>query len=187
MKERMSILIIAIVSISLVTIGTTYAYFSANAINKDVKETGVKTGKLSVKIDDKSLMSSDISPIYDTDYEMLAFHKDFEVINDGTLNSCTGIYLKINKMSDSLKSKYFKYKIMTNDNYYEGDFEKSSEKEDMLLIDKVFIEHDSVKFFDLYIWISYQDDVDQMNMLGTSIDASLVVKGLDAKEEALCK
>ena len=90
-------------------------------------------------------------------------------------------------MSDSLKSKYFKYKIMTNDNYYEGDFEKSSEKEDMLLIDKVFIEHDSVKFFDLYIWISYQDDVDQMNMLGTSIDASLVVKGLDAKEEALCK
>ena len=56
----------------------------------------------------------------------------------------------------------------------------------MLILDNIYLEGKSTKYYDLYLWISYQDDIDQMDMLSTQIDASLVVKGVDAKNSSNC-
>ena len=187
MREKISYLIIVVFILLSVSLVSTYAYFSANAVNKDVKETTVGTGELKLRIDDKALVSNDISPIYDVDYEMLAFHKDFEVISEGSLNGCASIYLKVNKMSSSLNSKFLKYVITSEGYKSEGTFENTTEGSDMLLLDKVFVEAGSVKYFDLYMWISYDEETNQIDMLGTSIDSSLMIKAVDAKNEGLCK
>ena len=56
----------------------------------------------------------------------------------------------------------------------------------MLILDNLFIKSKEVKYFDLYIWVSYQDDVDQMDMLASKLDASLVVKSIDVKNNNSC-
>ena len=187
MKNKVSyLLIIILILISAVTL-VTYSYFTAKVESNDINDVNVSSGGLNIKIDDNSVNSSEISPIYDNDYEMLAYNKDFEIISDSSLNACSKIYLHINDMSDSLKSEYFKYKIVSEGIEKTGDFSNAKVGEDLLLLDNLYLEKGTTKFFDLYIWISYQDDVDQLNMLGTKIDSYLVVSGVDVKEETMCK
>ena len=119
--------------------------------------------------------------------KMLAYHKDFEVISDSTLNSCSKLALHINEISPSLKSEYFKYRLIGEGIDIKGSFENANEGQDLLLLDKLYLESGTTKFFNLYIWVSYQEDVDQMDMLGTKIDAHLVISGLDSKTESQCK
>ena len=96
MKTKVKYLIIMIVILIAVTSLATYSYFTANVVSNDINDVNVSSGGLNIKIDDNSVNSSEISPIYDEDYEMLAYNKDFEVISDSTLNSCSKIYLHIN-------------------------------------------------------------------------------------------
>ena len=175
MKTNIKLLIISIIILLAITAVGTYSYFTANVVSNDINEVDVSSGSINLKIDDSSITSNEISPIYDSDYEMLAYNKDFEIISDSTLNTCAKLYLHVNEISDSLKSKYFKYKIVSEGIDIDGDFFNAKNEEDMLLLDKI------------YLWVSYQDDVDQMDLLGTKIDAHLVVSGVDSKEEGMCK
>lgn len=187
MKTNIKLLIISIIILLAITAVGTYSYFTANVVSNDINEVDVSSGSINLKIDDSSITSNEISPIYDSDYEMLAYNKDFEIISDSTLNTCAKLYLHVNEISDSLKSKYFKYKIVSEGIDIDGDFVNAKNEEDMLLLDKIYLESKSTKYFDLYLWVSYQDDVDQMDLLGTKIDAHLVVSGVDSKEEGMCK
>ena len=57
----------------------------------------------------------------------------------------------------------------------------------MLIDENIFIESGKTKMFDLYIWVSYQEGVDQTNMLGGSVKTHLYIEGLDVKEESICR
>ena len=186
MKNKVYYLIVIIlVLLSAVSI-VTYSYFTANVQSNDIKNVDVSSGGLNIRIDDNSVDSSEISPIYDTDYEMLAYHKDFEIISDSSLNSCAKLYLHINDISESLKSEYLKYKLIGENINISGDFSSAKLGEDLLLLDNIYLKKATTSFFDLYIWISYQDNVDQLDMLGTKINAHLVVSGVDSKTEEMC-
>ena len=186
MKMGSRYLVILILLLIVVTFGVTFSYFGANIIKNGESDTTVTTGKVELSIDEKEVNTHDITPIYDEDYEMIAYKKDFEIISSSTLNACANIYLDIKEISDGLKSEYFKYKLVSDDEIKEGNFLHAKDGQEMLLLDNVFIESESVKNYSLYIWISYQDDVDQMSMLGTSINASLVIKGVDARDKITC-
>ena len=187
MKNKVKYIVILVLILLSVTGLVTYSYFTANVISNDVNDVNVSSGKLNVRIDDTGVNSSEISPIYDSDFEMLSYNKDFEIISDSTLNSCNKLYLHVNEISDSLKSEYFKYKIIGEELELEGNFINAKNGEDLLLLDNLFLEKGTTKYFDLYMWVSYQDDVDQMDMLGTKIDAYLVIHSTDSKEEGMCK
>ena len=116
---------------------------------------------------------------------MLSYNKDFEIISNSSLNSCSKLYLDIKEISPELKSKYFKYKLVGDGVEVEGNFE-NAEVGEMLILDNLFIEANSSKYLDLYIWLSYQEDVDQLDMLGTKIDASLLLKSYDARNNNSC-
>ena len=174
-------MIVAVSSISL-------SYFGANIISKDIKETKVTTGVVDLKVDDEELDAKDIAPIYDTDYEMLAYKKNFSIISsEKSLNSCTKVSLNIDTISSELANKYFKYKIVGNDYEKEGNFSGAHNNSNLTLIDNVFIEGNSSMDFDLYIWISYDENENQIDMLGTKLIANIVVEGKDSKNLNYCK
>ncbi len=188
MKGKSAHLIIIIFILLVSVFAVSYSYFSPNIISDDIKDTKVTTGKIDLKIDDDSINAEDIAPIYDEDYEMLAFKKNFLVISsEESLNSCFKIFLNIDEISDGLKSEYFKYKISSNDIEEEGNFKNAVSGGKILLADNIFIENNKSMNFDLYVWISYQDDVNQNNMLGSNIKANLIVEGVDAKNKEECK
>ena len=56
----------------------------------------------------------------------------------------------------------------------------------MILIDNVFLKNNESKNYKLYIWISYQDEIDQIDMLGTSVSAKLSIESYDAQNKENC-
>ena len=164
MNKSIKYLIISIGVLLVITISVSFAYFVPNFIN-NTKDTKVSTGNLDLVIDDESINEVEISPIYDNDYELMGIHKNFTVISKSSLNSCANLYINVSEISDSLKSKYFKYKLKYDGRLVEGNFENANNNEKMLLINNVFLESLSEKSFDLYIWVSYDENVDQTNML----------------------
>lgn len=185
MKEE-KYLILLIVLISLTVISTSFAYFTPNIIRENVNDTNISSGNISVHISDNKVNATNIAPIYDKDMESLAFKKEFSIISSSTLNSCNKIYLDITSISDSLKSEYFKYKIVGEEESYEGNFLSSNNNEKMILIDNVFLKNNESKNYKLYIWISYQDEIDQIDMLGTSVSAKLSIESYDAENKENC-
>ena len=181
-------LIILILILLTITVSISYSYFGANIIHEGEYETKVSTGLIDIKINDKSVNASNVTPIYDEYYELLAYDKEFSLAStNDSLNSCTKIYLNINSISDSLKSKYLKYVIKSsNGEESSGTFENANNNEKMLILDNVFINSGEVVNFDLYIWISYQDNIDQTDMLNSEMVSNISIEGVDTKSKDTC-
>ena len=186
MNIKGNYLVIIILILLTISISVSYAYFGANVIHEGEYETKFSTGTIDIRINDTSVNASNISPIYDEDYKLLSYDKQFSLSStNDSLNSCTKIYLNIDEMSDSLKSKYFKYKIVSSKGDEDsGTFENVGDK--MLILDNVYIESGEVVNFDLYIWISYQELVDQMDMLNSKMISSISIEGIDVKTKNMC-
>ena len=187
MKEIGKYLLLIIFMSLVLVVGVSYSYFTPNILSSELKDTKVTTGKVDLRIDDDSISALDIAPIYDEDYEMLAFKKNFLVISSNeSLNSCAKLFLNIDEISDGLKSEYFKYKISSSLGEEEGNFKNAVSGGKMLLADNIYIEKNKSIDFALYIWVSYQDNVDQTNMLNSSIKANIVIEGVDSKDNITC-
>ncbi len=180
MKKSIKYLIISILVLLAITFTVSYAYFAPNFIN-NTKDTKVSTGDLDLSIDDESIDAVEISPIYDEDYELLGIHKNFTVISNSSLNSCVNLYINVSEISDELKSEYFKYKLLYDGKEIDGNFLTANINEKMLIEKGIFLESKNEKNFDLYIWVSYQDDVDQLSMLNGKIKSNIYVEGFDSK------
>lgn len=188
MEESRKYLVIIILFLFVITLSVSFSYFGANIVSKDLKETKVITGKIDLRVDDETLNAKDIAPIYDMDYDKLAYKKSFRVTSSSdSLNSCAKILLNVNDISLPLSSEYFKYKIVSDDVNKDGSFKNAKKGGKMVLANNVFIEGNQNKDFTLYIWISYADNVNQMDMLGTYMDANIEVEGKDAKDKSFCK
>ena len=181
MNKSIKYLIISILVLLAVTFTVSYSYFVPNFIN-NTNDTKVSTGNLDLSIDDEEINAVEISPIYDEDYELLSIHKNFGVISNSSLNSCVNLYINVSEISEELKSEYFKYKLIYDDKEVDGSFKDAKSNEKLLIDNNIFLESKSEKNFDLYIWVSYQDDVDQLSMLNGKIKSNIFVEGFDSKE-----
>ena len=66
-------MIVVILTLLSVTSLVTYSYFTAKVESNNINDVNVSSGSLKIKIDDTGINASEISPIYDDDYEMLAY------------------------------------------------------------------------------------------------------------------
>ena len=180
-KGKYLVIIILVLLVSILSVS--YSYFTGSVFSNKTNNTSINTGKVNLSIDDNGISANDMAPIYDNDYEMLAFHKSFSIISSGdSLNSCAKLYLDIDNISEGLKSEFFKYKIINNEIEKEGNFLNADSNSKMLLLDNEFIESGTNMNYDLYIWVSYDENVDQTNMLKGQIKSNIYVEGFDSKE-----
>ena len=186
MQIKSKYLLIAVLILVAGVLAITVSYIGAQVESKNVKTTEVKTGKLNLELSDDSLNVNSLKPIYDKNYLDSAYKKEFTLTNKSdSLNACSYIYLDISDISDSLKSKYFKYAIVDSEgNEIKGDFEEA--RKEFPITSNTYIESGKSINYTLYIWISYLDDVDQMDMLGTKLVAKVVAKSSDIKDKNMC-
>ena len=188
MEIRKKYLVVIVVFLISAVFAVSFSYFGVKVIKEDVKPTNVSTGSLNVEISDEVVNVTSLAPIYDENYLNKAYKKDFTINNiSDTLNSCTSIYLDIKEISNALRSQYFKYLLVSSDGKtYNGDFSSAKSGEKLLLENGVFLETNSSIIYTLYIWISYVDDVNQIDMLNTTMSANVVINSNDMKNLQSC-
>lgn len=197
MKIKKKYLILMVITL-IVSVGTlTYAYFEGTVLNDGVNKTTVTTGSINVNISDTSVVATDVKPLStDSDdsanqfaYEQASFVKKFTVSNDAdSLNVCIGLYLKINSVDSQLVSQYFRYKIVQDDTgtSIEGNFSDISTLDDKLLGSLYFFNSGESKSYTMYIWIEYNTNANQTDMLNKTMNATLYVKAVDCKLKENC-
>lgn len=197
MKIKKKYLILMVITL-IVSVGTlTYAYFEGTVLNDGVNKTTVTTGSINVNISDTSVVATDVKPLStDSDdsanqfaYEQASFVKKFTVSNDAdSLNVCIGLYLKINSVDSQLVSQYFRYKIVQDDTgtSIEGNFSDISTLDDKFLGSLYFFNSGESKSYTMYIWIEYNTNANQTDMLNKTMNATLYVKAVDCKLKENC-
>ena len=188
MKEKYLVVWCLFALLFIGTFSVSLSYLGTKVVSNDTNATIFHTGKLDLNVVDSKLENVILKPMYDKDYHSSAYKKTFSIISSqDSLNSCADIYLKISDISDELRSEYLKFKLITNDKIYDGDFKDAKSNENLLLANHVFIEKDTTNKYELYIWISYADGVDQMDMLNKNLTSKIVVKSYDSENINTCE
>ena len=190
MKIDKKYIVIAVCILIGGVLTATLAFIGPDIItNGNINPNNVVTGNLKLKITDTSVNISNMAPIRSSNYETEAFKKEFTISNaESTLNGCMKLYLNFNSISDTLKSEYLVYKVVSSTgNVSEGSFKDIADNK-LLIYDSDFIETNKSITYTLYIWLRYVEDptINLASLLGTSIDGYVSVNGSDTKESSSC-
>ena len=191
MKIDKKYIVIAVCILIGGVLTATLAFIGPDIItNGTINPNNVVTGNLKLKITDTSVNINNMAPIRSSNYETEAFKKEFTISNaESTLNGCMKLYLNFNSISDTLKSEYLVYKVVSSTgNISEGSFKDISDNK-LLIYDSDFIESSKSITYTLYIWLRYVEDptINLASLLGTSVKAYVSVNGTDTKESTSCK
>ena len=190
MKIDKKYIVIAVCILIGGVLTATLAFIGPDIItNGTINPNNVVTGNLKLKITDTSVNINNMAPIRSSNYETEAFKKEFTISNaESTLNGCMKLYLNFNSISDTLKSEYLVYKVVSSTgNISEGSFKDISDNK-LLIYDSDFIETNKNITYTLYIWLRYVEDptINLASLLGTSVNAYVSVNGTDTKESTSC-
>ena len=190
MKIDKKYIVIAVCILIGGVLTATLAFIGPDIItNGTINPNNVVTGNLKLKITDTSVNISNMAPIRSSNYETEAFKKEFTISNaESTLNGCMKLYLNFNSISDTLKSEYLVYKVVSSTgNVSEGSFKDIADNK-LLIYDSDFIETNKSITYTLYIWLRYVEDptINLTSLLGTSVNAYVSVNGTDTKESTSC-
>ena len=190
MKIDKKYIVIAVCILIGGVLTATLAFIGPDIItNGTINPNNVVTGNLKLKITDTSVNISNMAPIRSSNYETEAFKKEFTISNaESTLNGCMKLYLNFNSISDTLKSEYLVYKVVSSTgNISEGSFKDIADNK-LLIYDSDFIETNKSITYTLYIWLRYVEDptINLASLLGTSVNAYVSVNGSDTKESTSC-
>ena len=191
MKIDKKYIVIAVCILIGGVLTATLAFIGPDIItNGTINPNNVVTGNLKLKITDTSVNINNMAPIRSSNYETEAFKKEFTISNaESTLNGCMKLYLNFNSISDTLKSEYLVYKVVSSTgNISEGSFKDIADNK-LLIYDSDFIETNKSITYTLYIWLRYVEDptINLASLLGTSVKAYVSVNGTDTKESSSCK
>ena len=190
MKIDKKYIVIAVCILIGGVLTATLAFIGPDIItNGTINPNNVVTGNLKLKITDTSVNINNMAPIRSSNYETEAFKKEFTISNaESTLNGCMKLYLNFNSISDTLKSEYLVYKVVSSTgNVSEGSFKDIADNK-LLIYDSDFIETNKSITYTLYIWLRYVEDptINLASLLGTSVKAYVSVNGSDTKESTSC-
>ena len=190
MKIDKKYIVIAVCILIGGVLTATLAFIGPDIItNGTINPNNVVTGNLKLNITDTSITLNNMAPIRSSVYETEAFKKEFTISNaESTLNGCMKLYLNFNSISDTLKSEYLVYKVVSSTgNVSEGSFKDIADNK-LLIYDSDFIETGKSISYTLYIWLRYVEDptINLTSLLGTSIDGYVSVNGSDTKESTSC-
>ena len=190
MKIDKKYIVIAVCILIGGVLTATLAFIGPDIItNGTINPNNVVTGNLKLKITDTSVNINNMAPIRSSNYETEAFKKEFTISNaESTLNGCMKLYLNFNSISDTLKSEYLVYKVVSSTgNVSEGSFKDIADNK-LLIYDSDFIETNKSITYTLYIWLRYVEDptINLAGLLGKSLSAFVSVNGTDTKESTSC-
>ena len=190
MKIDKKYIVIAVCILIGGVLTATLAFIGPDIItNGTINPNNVVTGNLKLKITDTSVNINNMAPIRSSNYETEAFKKEFTISNaESTLNGCMKLYLNFNSISNTLKSEYLVYKVVSSTgNISEGSFKDIADNK-LLIYDSDFIESSKSITYTLYIWLRYVEDptINLASLLGTSVNAYVSVNGTDTKESTSC-
>ena len=190
MKIDRKYIIIGICMIIGAILTATLAFVGPNIITGGtINDTKVVTGNLKLSVTDTTVNISNMAPIRSSNYETEAFKKEFTISSsESTLNGCMKLYLNFNSISDSLKSEYLVYKVVSSTgSVSEGSFKDIADNK-LLIYNSDFIETNKSITYTLYIWLRYVEDptINLASLLGTSVNAYVSVNGADTKESSSC-
>ena len=177
-NKKITFSVVAVLLIVLVTIGATYAYFSAQA-GTDVQT--VTTGTLTMGFTNGDIVNATgITPIADSEIKTKATSLPFSVTNTGNQHTKITIKLTDITIDDALKDVDFRwglYNADTDKGVSFGIFKYSQTGGEKLLLRDVVLDSGSpAKNYILRVWIHDNGDV-QNNMQGKTFSAKVTVTG----------
>ena len=165
-KPYLSIIILILLIVSL---GVTLAYFTPRIIGNGA-DIDVTSGSFDLELSNSNLNPVTVfRPIYDSSVATspYAYNNTFTVKRtaSSTLPVCYKVYLVIDDINSSLRSEWFKYKVNDGTTDVIGNFSGSSTK--ITLYENQYFAADdfSTDSYDISMWISYSDSVDQSDIL----------------------
>ena len=177
MKINKTVLIIVgVVLLSVAVFYGVYSYFSGN--DKDNNPPS-NNDKVDLTISDPSIIINDIVRTDESAYKSKGYSKIFAVTNNSsTVNTCAKVYIEFSNISDTLKSRYLRWKIESSDGTYAaGDFTNASTTEKKLLLRAEEFPTSATKTYMLYIWFTDIEESKKVNINGASLNASVVIEG----------
>ena len=191
-NKRLIILSVTGVLLLIVSVvNLTYAWFSTQ-VEGTGKPINVTTGILDVKYQDSEVINVNFAtPIYD-DVRATAANKNVFTISHedrSTLDACYSIDLSLDTIQDKFKSEWIKYELfdVTNNVSVTGikDFSAVTGPGLIRLTSGKNLKLDDTITYELRIWLSYSDTVDQTSLLqnnsADAITAHIVVTALSGE------
>jgi len=180
-NKKITFSIVAVLLIVLITIGATYAYFSAQGTTGTQTVT---TGTLTMNFDKAGsvVTINGITPIDDSEIKTKAAAFPFSITNTGTAHMNITIKLKDIVIADDLKDVDFRWGLYNTDSgngVSFGIFKNTVTGGEEILIKDVIIDStdpDSTKNYTLRIWI-HDDGANQNYMQGETFSGKIDVTG----------
>ncbi len=159
--------------------GLTYAYFDFALGNETQSSIKIIGTDLNVYTSAEVVELINIYPVYDEYVDQKADKFHFEVKNDSRkMIACYELNLVVTSISDALASNDFKWKLVDSDTgevkgY--GNFSGISENSSIPISINNEINFNNTDNYDLLIWLSYSDTVNQNSTMNTSFSAFIEI------------
>ncbi len=188
--------LIVVMALIIIGISGSYAYFvnSVKEENKENQGVNVYSGALVMNfrtVDDKYIKASAANLINDADILTKADYTSFSItLPEGNVNTATyNVYLTDIKMTSNFKSQYLKWALYSADTKVaSGDFsgvtlsssatDGKCDVSNITLLGNTDINKGTTTSYKLYIWLSYEPNVQQNSLLNGSISAKVGFRGV---------
>jgi len=157
-----------------------YAYYTV-VVTGVGTATKATTSNLAITFTDSANVSvNNMRPIYDSMKATDSYEKTFSIANLSSNNSRVGseykIYLNLTSIDNSLKSNYMKWELLLgSDVIYSGNLSSFETGNNLLTTDEVSLPLQSTHNLKFRLWLSYDENVDQMSLLDNSLAGKLKV------------
>lgn len=173
MSNKRSTIILSILIVGMIAIvfAATYSYFSGKINNKD-GDVSVNSGEIKLSILNDTITATSLEPIYDTDINTSSkiYNSNVTVSRDTSTigDICYDLKLVIDQIGTSLAnmSEDIKYQVYDGNLTIDGNLSSTSEK--LLYSNQQLTANNSNKTYTIKVWLSYNDEIDQTEMLKSS-------------------
>lgn len=183
MKKRIILSsLIIVMSIVIIGISLSYAYYlnTIQEINPSNQGTRVTSGELTMNFTTTQYINANSAGlINDADVTSDADYTSFSVTlpsNSDAASATYSLYLTELTITNNLKSKYVKwalYNASGTSRIATGTFENAATGTNLTLQDGISISRGETDSYRLYIWLSNDDNVNQIDLLDGSLSAKV--------------
>ncbi len=175
-KKNIIAIVGIVLSFLLMVIGVTYAYFGFFVEEKNVSSIQFQTGAVDLSLEGSTITFNNLAPIYTEYKDTQASVTTFSINNPSSkMDACYELSMNVTSIDSSLANETMIWEVTntTTDIVYSGTFDNTSTGGNIVMIDAGQIVSDTTHNFILRIWIAYDNNLEQLDMLGKSLNISL--------------
>ena len=177
-KSYIAVMSVSIICLVVIVFSVTYAYFTPK-IEGEGTDVNLMGGKVKLNISEDKINASNLAPIYDSTKDTKAQKNTFTISrsSDSNLDACFALYLVVDEIGEKLKNQYFKYELdYGTQSPVVGDFSNLTFDPDTgkakigFLVNQELSDAQTSKSYTLRLWLSYDRNVDQTDLLTGSAE-----------------